>query len=91
MKVKVKFILWLKDRIGREYVELELNNRQARVIDILREIAERYPFIRKYLPKPIGDNERISVLLNGVSLGNSYNARVGDGDEIVLAPLVSGG
>ncbi len=91
MKVKVKFLLWLKDKIGREYVELELNDKQARVIDILRVVAEEYPLIRKYLPKPIGDNERISVLLNGLSLGSNYSTRVSDGDEIVLAPLVSGG
>ncbi len=90
MKIRVKFLLWLKDRIGREYVEIELNS-QARVLDVLEVVAEKYPVVKKYLPKPIGESDRISVLLNGVSLGSNYSVKVSDRDEIVLAPLVSGG
>ncbi len=88
LKVKVKYLLWLRDKAGIESEEYILDNRIS-LSKLTEIIIKNHPQLSKYLNNVFEDNNPIIVLVNGVKRPSNYVLR--DGDEIVFMPPVSGG
>lgn len=88
MKIRVKYLLWLRDKAGIDSEEY-LFNEEKTLDDLIRDIMKRHPQLLKYMDKIFGKENPIIVLVNGVKRSGDYVLR--DGDEIVFIPPVSGG
>lgn len=81
MFVRVRFFAILKDKAGRESVELELSD-GATVADAITLLADSEGELVAWLPK-------IALAVNGAYVGRDHVLQ--DGDELALIPPVSGG
>ena len=81
MRVRVRFFAGLREAVGRPELQLDLPE-GATPEDVWREIASAYPAIAGRRPSlTAAVNRRYSA----------FDSVLGEGDEIVFVPPVSGG
>jgi molybdopterin synthase sulfur carrier subunit len=95
MRVRVRFFTRLKEVVGRDELELDVEER-ADVGVVLRKLSERYG--EKFAALLYEGNERmlathLQVLLDGSNvLGlNGLKTRLKGGSELAIIPLIMGG
>lgn len=88
IRVKVRYLLWLKDKTGVEYEEYSLNDGST-VKDLLDILANRYGSLSKHLVEVFEPNSSLIILVNNVKPEPHY--RLKDNDAVILMPTVSGG
>jgi len=88
IRVRVKYMMWLRDKVGLEVEEYSLEN-QTSLADLLEFVRRRHASIAKFLENVESAENPIIVLVNGVKQSTDYILR--DGDEVVFLPPVSGG
>lgn len=76
MSITVRFFASLRDRVGRESVEIEADGLDS-VRDVWRALVEREP------------DARVLAAVNARHA--ALDARIRDGDEIAFFPPVTGG
>lgn len=80
MKVTIRFFASLREEIGIEREELELEKGSA-ITDLLVALKRTHPVL-------LG-NENFLIAVNGVR--SKVDQRLGEGDIVALLPPVSGG
>ena len=80
--VRVKYLLWLRDRIGigEEHVESKT------LSELLEILVSKYGEL-----KELEKRGSLVVLINGLAVDPRRNVKLSDEDEVVLLPEVSGG
>ncbi len=90
MKIKVKFLLWLREKIGFEDIIVDVDEGVS-LHDLVEIMRKKYSILDKYLNP--GGNISIGVIVNGLSI--PYNKwrkwALREGDIVELLPSVSGG
>lgn len=81
MRITVRFFAILRDRVGLDRVEFELDD-GAKTSDAVKEIARRFDSISPMLP-------RTALAVNREYVKSDH--LLSDGDELALIPPVSGG
>lgn len=79
---RVKYLLWLRDRIGigEEHVESKT------LSELLEILASKHSEL-----KELERRGGIVVLVNGLAVNPGRNVELSDEDEVILLPEVSGG
>jgi len=88
IRVRVKYMMWLRDKVGLDAEEYSLEN-QHRLAELLEIVRRRHASIARLLENVESAENPIIVLVNGVKQSMDYVLR--DGDEVVFLPPVSGG
>ena len=88
MKVRVKYLMWLRDLVGVDGEEINLD-RPMPVIELIDIIAKRHPKLKKHIDRVFSSDNPIIVLVNGTGAAPRRSLR--DGDEVLFIPSVSGG
>ncbi|MCS7368922.1 MAG: MoaD/ThiS family protein [archaeon GBS-70-058] len=83
--MKVKFISYLRDLIGRSDAIIKMKD-GASVNDLMEILWEKWPIIGKM---DLHGEGPIIILLNGKPVGRSV--KLNDGDEVELIPPATGG
>ena len=81
MRVRVRFFAGLREAVGRPELELDLPE-GATPEDVWREIASAHPAVA-------GRRPRLTAAVN--RRYSAFDAVLGNGDEVVFVPPVSGG
>jgi molybdopterin converting factor small subunit len=93
-KIDVKLLGAFKKAYGSGEFSLRLNGKR-KLADVVREIAEVSVELGRVLIDPeLGDPRPNAVILvNGreISVLDGLETEIGDGDEIVLIPVIHGG
>jgi MoaD family protein len=90
LRVRTLYFARLRELTGREAEELDVPE-GSRCVDVVRAIAERYgEDLRRYLFDESGSLRRsFAIALNGER--TSPEAKVREGDTVVVIPPISGG
>jgi len=88
MRVKIKLFASFREAAGTKEVELEVPD-GSRVLDVVREMAERFPKLKDMLLKEDGMREGYHIVKGGRWLKESDLLM--DGDKIAIFPMVGGG
>ena len=88
-KVKVKYLGLMKatTRVGSEEIDAES------VGELMDEIIKRHEAIQQHLYERESTDPSLVVTYNGLSIKNikDYDLKLKDGDEVMLATIISGG
>ncbi|OYT39093.1 MAG: molybdopterin synthase sulfur carrier subunit [Desulfurococcales archaeon ex4484_58] len=88
LKVKVKYLMWLRDKTGIDQEELELED-NVTLEYLVEKIKELRPSLKKFIDKVFDRENPMIILVNGVKA--EPKQKLSDRDEIVFLPPVSGG
>ncbi|ADI31517.1 MoaD/ThiS family protein [Staphylothermus hellenicus] len=88
MNIKVKYMLWLREKIGLEQEEFKLD-RETSLEDLVRIIILKHREAEKYLSNIFSDDNPFIILVNGIPRKKNYILK--DNDLVTILPPVSGG
>jgi len=93
-KIKIQSFAEIKDALGNEIVEIEVND-DATIRDVFEKLAKEYgsAFKDQIWNKLTGEMEPFLVMLNEKTYSSlhEFHTKVNDGDEIaILLPVVGG-
>ncbi|ABN69529.1 thiamineS protein [Staphylothermus marinus F1] len=88
MRIKVKYMLWLREKIGIEQEEFKLD-RETTLENLVRMIILKHREAEKYLSNIFSDNNPFIILVNGRPGRKNYILK--DNDLVTILPPVSGG
>lgn len=88
IKVRVRYLLWLRDKTGVDQEEYLLNEGST-VKDLVEMIASRHESLRKHLVSLFEPDSRLIILLNNVK--PEPDRKLKDNDTLTIMPPVSGG
>lgn len=88
MRIRVRYLLWLRDKAGVD-VEEYVFNEQLSLKALVDVIRNNHPGLTKFLETIWSSDNPIIIVVNGFKRPIDYV--LNDGDEVVLMPPVSGG
>jgi MoaD family protein len=95
MAITVKFIGAFRTISGKSKLSIKAKNARAPLSEIIRQIIEERPRIKRALIDPELDDPRPNalILVNGkeISILKGLDTMIENGDEIVFVPVVHGG
>ncbi len=87
VRVRVRYLFWLKTRIG--VAEETYDLREPSLKKLIEEITSRHPNIADLIGNVLDENNPIIVTVNGRSINRDEVLR--NGDTVTFMPPVSGG
>ncbi len=87
LKIRIRYLLWLKEKLGKEYEYIELSD-NSNIKDLIDYLCKKYGFLRELFSEDT-DTRGLIILVNGKPVKNDQ--RLGNNDEVVILPPVSGG
>lgn len=87
-RVRVKYLMWLRDKTGVDSEEYVLD-KDATLENLITEISKKHPSLKPLLSDIFSGENPIIVLVNGVK--GEPDRELSDNDEVALMPPVSGG
>jgi molybdopterin converting factor small subunit len=95
LKVRVQYLGYIKNMLNKREENFELEN-EAQLSDLLNKLAGIHgAAFQKEVYEPGIDNLKtgFSVTINGIFIGQlgGLNAKLSDGDNVLLMSLMSGG
>ncbi|MCY0868951.1 MAG: MoaD/ThiS family protein [Desulfurococcus sp.] len=90
MKVRVKYMLWLKDKTGISEEIVEVDG-ECSIRSLLSMLGGKHSGLARYIEGILEGRSEIIVLHNSKTPANGLESILRDMDEVVLIPSVSGG
>ena len=92
MKVKVRFLLWLAEKAGKDGVELDIKDTSETALhSVLLELARSKPQLSRVVEDILLGRSDVIILVNLKTPSRGLETPIREGDEIALMPPVSGG
>ena len=92
MKVKLKFFAGLKNQIGRENMEFELEESLPTIDSLIKKLVSKLgPKAKGALLTSEGQSYKFLVFVNQKIISNPKEAQLKEGDLVYFMPPVSGG
>ncbi|WFO76080.1 MoaD/ThiS family protein [Desulfurococcaceae archaeon MEX13E-LK6-19] len=85
-RIIVEYKMWLREKIGKEYEELELSPGST-LADLVTELVSKYSVLKNIMGDHGGTG--LITLVNGRTVPSNYVLK--DGDKVIVLPPVSGG
>lgn len=83
-RIVIMYKMWLKDKIGKDVEEINVNA-DTTVYDLINILSRKYSFFKSVRDK----GSEVVFLVNSRSVPKDYVLR--NGDKVIVLPLVSGG
>ncbi len=87
-RIRVKYLLWLRDKTGISEEVIVLPGSPS-LEELIRTIMDKHPELRDLLKNLLGPDNPIIITINGKTINR--NIVLKDGDTVKLIPPVSGG
>ncbi len=88
VRIRVKYLLWLRDKTGISEEVIVLPGSPS-LEELIRTIMDKHPELRDLLKNLLGPDNPIIITINGKTINR--NIVLKDGDTVKLIPPVSGG
>jgi molybdopterin synthase catalytic subunit/molybdopterin synthase sulfur carrier subunit len=90
--VKVRFLLWLAEKAGKDGVELDIKDTSETALhSVLLELARSKPQLSRVVEDILLGKSDVIILVNLKTPSRGLETPIREGDEIALMPPVSGG
>ncbi|MEM0380149.1 MAG: MoaD/ThiS family protein [Desulfurococcaceae archaeon] len=90
MKIRVKYLMWLRDKIGVESEEYVFD-REITLRELINLLKNKHVNLEKFLDRGFNVEDSIIIIVNGKSINQNLDYVLNNNDEVVLLPPVSGG